>query len=79
MAKCVTLSQPLTHLAALHLPAGTAILLRANGSLEALHAQAPWVMGSFGTILLDMLILYQARVYARPAAAGGALQQPLLQ
>jgi uncharacterized protein with PQ loop repeat len=53
---------------------GTSIILRTFTWVE-LKEQLPWIIGSLGTISLDMVILWQSRVYSRNAAAAGQHQQ----
>lgn len=48
---------------------GTSIILRTFTWVE-LKEQLPWIIGSLGTISLDMVILWQSRVYSRNAEAG---------
>ena len=50
---------------------GTGILLR-TFTWEELKEQAPWIIGTLGTISLDMVILWQSQVYGqRKVVAGG--------
>jgi len=49
---------------------GTGIILR-TFSWQELQDQAPWIVGSLGTIMLDLTILAQSRRYAALHAAGG--------
>lgn len=51
---------------------GTGILFR-TFTLQELQEQLPWIIGSLGTISLDMIILWQSTVYGKD---GHQQQQP---
>lgn len=53
---------------------GTGIALR-TFNMEQLRQQAPWIMGSLGTVTLDMIILWQSRRYGSHKTAGCQQQQ----
>jgi uncharacterized protein with PQ loop repeat len=50
---------------------GTSIILR-TFTLAELKEQLPWIIGSLGTISLDMIILWQSTVYSKAGAQQGA-------
>jgi uncharacterized protein with PQ loop repeat len=58
---------------------GSGIITR-TFDLQQLVQQVPWIVGSLGTVMLDLVILSQARRYsqAKGQGAGGEVQQPLL-
>lgn len=65
---------------AANLCTGTGIIMRTY-DMEQLMQQVPWIIGSLGTITLDMAILAQARMYSKRQAGQHAQQesqQPLL-
>lgn len=64
---------------------GSAILLR-SFTAQQLSDQAPWLVGSFGTITLDCVIMWQSIAYSPKRAgahvaaveAAGSVTEPLL-
>jgi uncharacterized protein with PQ loop repeat len=65
---------------AANLCTGTGIIMRTY-DMEQLMQQVPWIIGSLGTITLDMAILAQARMYSKRQAEQHVqqeAQQPLL-
>ncbi len=59
---------------------GSGIITR-TFDLQQLVQQVPWIVGSLGTVMLDLIILSQARRFSRAKAqgTGSGVQQPLLQ
>jgi len=54
---------------------GTGIILRTFTWVE-LKEQLPWIIGSLGTISLDMVILWQSKAYSKEGAPTGGVLVP---